>query len=108
MRNRSGWWIIVLIMIALDFYVFQVIKALASGATERTKLVIYAVYWTISVAAAGTMLLLPYLNYESWPKNARTYVFVTIIGLFFAKLIAALFFLLDDVRRFFIWLMAKV
>jgi predicted MPP superfamily phosphohydrolase len=108
MRNRSGWWIIVLIMIALDFYVFQVIKALASGATERTKLTIYAVYWTISIAAAGTMLLLPYLNYESWPKTARTYVFVTIIGLFFAKLIAALFFLLDDVRRFFIWLMAKV
>jgi predicted MPP superfamily phosphohydrolase len=28
--------------------------------------------------------------------------------LFFAKLVAALFFLLDDVRRFFIWLMAKV
>jgi predicted MPP superfamily phosphohydrolase len=108
MRNRSGWWMIVIIMIILDFYVFQVIKALASGATERTRLVIFSIYWTISIAAAGTMLLMPYLSYESWPKSARTYIFATIIGLFFAKLIAALFFLLDDVRRFFIWLMAKV
>ena len=108
MRNRSGWWIIVLIMVALDLYVFQVIKALASGATEKTRLVIYIIYWAISIAAAGTMLLLPYLNYESWPKNARTYVFATIVGLFFAKLVAAFFFLLDDVRRFFIWIMGRV
>ncbi len=80
MRNKSGWWIIVSIMIILDLYVFQVIKALASGATEKTRLIIFAVYWIISIAAAGTMLLLPYINYESWPKSARTYIFAAIVG----------------------------
>lgn len=108
MRNREGSWIIFLIMIALDFYIFQVIKSLASGASEKTRIVIFSCYWTVSIAAALTMLLLPYLNYESWPKSVRTYVFATIIGLFFAKLIAALFFLLDDIRRFFVWIMGKV
>jgi predicted MPP superfamily phosphohydrolase len=51
---------------------------------------------------------MPYLNYESWPKNVRAYVFATIVGLFFAKLVAAIFFLLDDVRRALMWIMGKV
>jgi predicted MPP superfamily phosphohydrolase len=54
------------------------------------------------------MLVLPYINYENWPKAVRTYVFATIVGLFFAKLIAAIFFLLDDVRRLIMWIMGKV
>jgi uncharacterized protein len=108
MRNRGGWWIILIIMLLLDLYVFQVIKALASGASEKTRLVIYSVYWTVSIAAIGVMLLLPYLNYESWPKSVRTYLFATIVGLFFAKLVACIFFMLDDVRRGAIWLMGKI
>lgn len=108
MRNRGGWWIILVIMLLLDLYVFQVIRSLASGASEKTKLVIYALYWTISIAAVGVMVLMPYLNYDSWPKSLRTYVFATIVGLFFAKLIASLFFLLDDARRALLWLMGKI
>ena len=38
----------------------------------------------------------------------RNYVFAIIIGLFFAKLIAAVFFLFDDIRRLFVWLMSKI
>jgi RsiW-degrading membrane proteinase PrsW (M82 family) len=95
-------------MLLLDFYVFQVIKALSSGSTEKTKLTIYSIYWLISIAAVALMVLMPYLNYESWPKNVRAYVFATIVGLFFAKLVAAIFFLLDDVRRALMWIMGKV
>jgi predicted MPP superfamily phosphohydrolase len=108
MRNRSGWWIIIIIMLLLDLYVFQVIKALANGASEKTRLIIYSIYWTISIAAVAVMLLLPYLNYESWPKSLRTYLFATIVGLFFAKLVASVFFLLDDIRRGFLWLMGRI
>ncbi len=108
MRNRSGWWVIIIIMLLLDLYVFQVIKSLASGASEKTRLIIYAIYWTISIAAVAVMLLLPYLNYESWPKSVRTYLFATIVGLFFAKLVASVFFLLDDIRRAFLWLMGRI
>ncbi len=108
MRNRSGWWMIIIIMLLLDLYVFQVIKALSSGSTEKTKLTIYSIYWLISIAAVALMVLMPYLNYESWPKNVRAYVFATIVGLFFAKLVAAIFFLLDDARRALMWIMGKV
>jgi predicted MPP superfamily phosphohydrolase len=108
MRNRSSWWIIIVIMLLLDLYVFQVIKSLASGASERTRVILYSIYWVVSVSAIAFLLLLPYLNTEIWPKNIRNYVFATIAGLFIAKLLATIFFLLDDTRRGITWVLSKM
>lgn len=108
MRNSSGWWIVVILMVLLDLYVFQVVKALASGASERSKLIIYVIYWVISIATSGMLLVLPYINFDNWPKSARTYIFASIVAIFFSKLVASLFFLLDDVRRGVMWVMAQV
>ena len=108
MRNRSSWWIIIVIMLMLDLYFFQVVKALASGASEKTKVIIYAFYWTISVSAIAFLLLLPYLNTDAWPKNVRNYLFATIAGLFIAKLLATIFFLIDDIRRGITWVLSKM
>lgn len=108
MRNRSGWWIIIVIMILLDLYVFQVVKALASGASEKTRLVIYSVYWTLSIAGVAFLLFLPYFNSESWPKTMRNYLFATFAGLFIAKLLAATFFMIDDARRGITWVLSKM
>lgn len=108
MRNRSGWWLVVIVMVLLDLYIFTIIRFLAQGASERARMIIFSVYWTISIAAAIIMLLMPYINYELWPKSARTYIFATIVGLLFAKVVAAVFFLVDDVRRGLLWLMSKV
>lgn len=108
MRNRSGWWMIIVIMLLLDLYVFQIIKALASGATVKTKLIIYSVYWTLSVAAVAFLMLLPYFNSDTWPKTIRNYLFATFVGLFVAKLLAAIFFVLDDARRAITWVLSKI
>lgn len=108
MRNRNGWWMIIVIMLLLDLYVFQVVKTLTSGASEKTRLVIYSIYWTVSVAAVAFLLLLPYFNSDTWPKTLRNYLFATFAGLFIAKLLAGVFFLLDDVRRVITWVLSKM
>lgn len=108
MRNRSGWWMIIVIMLLLDLYVFQVIKALASGASEKTKIIIYSLHWTLSVSAIAFLILLPYFNSENWPKALRNYLFATFVGLFVAKLLAAIFFVLDDARRSITWVLSKI
>lgn len=108
MRNKTGWLIVVGFMILLDLYVFQVVKFLTQGAADRTRMIIHGIYWTVSIAAATMMFLLPYINYELWPKNARSYVFATIVGILFAKLIAATFFMVDDVRRGALWLIGRI
>src|ERR1700712_2962713 len=108
MRSTGFIAIVAVFMAAIDLYVFQVVKMLSSSSSQKTKTVIFTVYWAISIAIIVLFILLPLLNTERWPKNFRNYVFVTIIGIFFAKVCAAVFFLVDDLRRVIQWAVAKV
>jgi len=108
MRNTGFIWIVSLIMLGIDFYVFQVVKMLCQGSSSRTKTIVFTTYWAISLAIIALFVCLPFLNTERWPKNLRNYLFATIVGFFFAKLIASVFFLLDDLRRAIQWAVAKI
>ena len=108
MRNTGFLWIAVVILALLDIYMFQVIKALAAAQSHRVKLTIFSVYWIISALVLVLLLLLPYLHYENWPKALRSSLFATMVGLFFAKLLAAVFFLIDDIRRAMMWIIGKL
>ncbi|MFN5930901.1 MAG: metallophosphoesterase, partial [Sphingobacteriales bacterium] len=48
-------------------------------------------------------LLGSFIHISDWPKQVRTYVLATLLGLFIAKFIAAIFFLVDDLRRLLYW-----
>ena len=108
MRNSGFIWLIAMIMAAIDLYVFQVVKMLSSSSSQKTKTIIFTAYWTLSIAIIIFFILLPLLNTDRWPKNLRNYIFVTIIGLFFAKVLASVFFLVDDLRRLIQWAVAKI
>lgn len=95
-------------MVLLDIYFFQAIKVVSGTSSSRTKSIIYAGYWILSVSAIIILLLLPYLHLEKQAKLVRTTIFATVAGLFFAKLIASLFFLVDDVRRGVQWIATKL
>lgn len=104
MRNSPFWWILIVLMVLLDIYVFQAVKIIAHPASGRTKTIIYAGYWVLSVAAIVVLLVLPYLHFSHQEKILRTTIFAIILGLFLAKLVAALFFLIDDIRRGIQWI----
>ena len=108
MRNAGFLGVIALIMALLDVYIFQVIKALSSAQSYRFRLILFSTYWTVSGLVLLLLLLLPYLHYENWPKALRSYVFATMVGLFFSKLVATVFFLVDDIRRGMMWTIGKL
>lgn len=108
MRRTGFRWVIVAIMLLLDLYVFQVIKLVSHDLPQKVKLIIYGLYWSVSVVAILLLALMPYINYDSWPRAVRTYLFATIVGLFFAKIIAVVFFMLDDIRRGIQWASSKL
>lgn len=108
MRNSPFWWILIGFMVLLDVYVFQAVKIVASPAGSKTKAFIFYGYWIISILAVITLLILPYLQFDSQAKLFRTTIFAIIAGLFFAKLIAAIFFLIDDIRRGIQWIAGKL
>jgi uncharacterized protein len=86
-------------MLLLDLYVFQAVRFLSASLTPKNRLIVYAVYWGISVAAIVIVLLLPYLYFGANRKKFIVYAFSIVIGLLIMKLICAAFFLADDLRR---------
>jgi hypothetical protein len=108
MRNSPFWWILISFMVLLDIYVFQVVKHFSQSSAPRTKIIVYSVYWTISITAIIILLILPYLQFHQQAKLFKTTLFAIIAGLFFAKLVASVFFLVDDLRRAIQWVVVKL
>lgn len=107
MRTPSGAFIFIGILLLLDAYVFQTVKFLSQAAPPKTRALIYGIYWAITILAITAFLLFVFTDPQWLPKKWRTYMFATMIGLFIAKLIAAVFFLIGDLIRFVQWLSIK-
>lgn len=108
MRNSPFWWILIGFMVLLDLYVFQAVKVVAAPTGSKTRAFIHYGYWILSIGAIVALLILPYLHFEHQAKLARSTIFAIIAGIFFAKLLAAVFFLVDDIRRGIQWTAGKL
>jgi len=107
MRNWRFFAIVIILVVLLDFYIFQALKTISQGASARWKAVLFNGYWVVSILAVILFALLPALNDPDW-RRVRTYIFATVLGLFFAKLLASVFFLVDDIRRLIQWASGKL
>lgn len=108
MRRFTGSWIFIIIMLLIDLYVFQAVKVVMQHAAPKFKLIVFGVYWFVSAAAVITMLIMPYINIENWPKAFRTYFIAILIGLFLSKALTAVFLIVDDLRRILQWAGGKL
>jgi len=108
MRNSLFWWVLIGIMVMVDFYFFQALKTIVHFVNPRTKLFVFIAYWVVSASAILIMILLPYLHFEYQSRVVRNTLFACIAGLFFAKLIASVFFMVDDARRVVQWIAGKI
>lgn len=105
MRSSPVMLLLIGFMLLLDFYVFQIVKTLSQNAGQKTRTLVYLSYWTISGLALLIFVLLPL--FENFPRGVRSTAFAIVIGLFLCKLIASVFFLVDDLRRGIQWLAGK-
>lgn len=108
MRNSGMWWIIALVMLLLDFYVYQALKTVTQNSSDKARMLIHISYWVVSGVTLLLMMSFPYIQALQTSKIFRNYIFAIFLGLFFAKLIAAIFFLTDDVRRGSVFMLSKV
>lgn len=108
MKPSVGWYIVAGIMILLDIYVFSAVRSVSHGSGEKTRMIIYSAYWTVSSMAIILILLFPFVEFFQTHPIFRNYVFAIIVALVFAKLIASVFFIIDDLRRLGVWLMGKI
>lgn len=108
MRTPLGAFIFILIMFLLDLYVFQAIKVVTQNASSKPRSIVHTSYWALAIFAIIGFLLFVFTSPDFMPRKVRTYLFATVIGLFLAKMVALLFFLIDDVRRGIQWIAGKL
>ncbi len=103
MRNSGFLWVLVALMLLMDVYIFMVIRSLMQQSSPRARVIVTIIYCIISALALATLIALPYLNTQDLPRTLRTYLLAMVVGLFFSKLIATVFFGVDDLRRGVTW-----
>ncbi len=108
MRTPLGVIIFLGVMLVLDFYFFQAVKNVSQNLSPKAKTIVYGVYWSITILAVIGFLLFIYTEQSYLGRKVRTYLFSIIIGLFLAKMVALVFFLVDDLRRGIQWIAGKL
>ncbi|HEU5365349.1 MAG TPA: metallophosphoesterase, partial [Hanamia sp.] len=83
MRTPLGTFIVILIMILLDIYVFMTIKSVSHSASSKLRTVIYVIYWILAIVAIAGLLLFIFTGPEFLPKKVRTYLFASILAFVF-------------------------
>ena len=108
MRTPKGMFIVISIMILLDFYVFNVLQSVSHAAAGDTKNIIYVIYWIIAFLAITGLVIFISTDADFLSKKIRTYFFATVLAFVFAQIISSVFFLVDDLRRLIQWIFEKV
>lgn len=108
MRRLLGSGIAVIVLLVLDIYIFQIFRFVLQSATPRVRMASFTLYWGVSALSIGLILFGNLLRMDQWPAMLRTYVVAILIGIFISKVIAGVFFLVDDLRRAVQWAGGKV
>lgn len=103
MRKSPFWWILISFMLLIDIYFFQALQVVTGDSTAGARIIIYSLYWALSVAAIVIFRTLPLFHFKQKARLSRTKIFSILAAVFFAKLIASFFFLAGDMYRFIIW-----
>ena len=103
MHKSRFWWVLIGLMALIDIYFFQTIRTVSFSASPTAKAIIYTGFWALSISAILLLILLPNMSAEKQARLAKFKIFPIITGLFFAKLIGSVFFLVDDIRRGVEW-----
>lgn len=95
--------ILIVILFLVDLYVFQAVRVAFKSATFIQPKTAERIFWAISIFCFGILLTSAFIDWHSWPKALRTYLFAFVFIWFFSKLIVVLFLLVDDLIRLFRW-----
>lgn len=103
MRRLFGSGLLIIILVVIDLYIFQILRFVMQNASVRWKTIVFLLYGLISVLSIGFFLFGNLLHVEQWPALIRNYTLAIIIGIFISKVIATAFFVVDDLRRVLQW-----
>lgn len=103
MRSPIGLIIFIIILLLIDYYIFQSVKTIYQTYSNNSKQLIGIVFWSVSGFNIVIIVLFNLFSKNLSGTKFVTYLFSIVIGIIIAKIIAVLFFLVDDIRRVLQW-----
>lgn len=105
--NRTAFFFLVpAIFLLIDTYVYQAIRALTRNATESTQRTIALIYWGFTAISIVTYIVMQLIPPDSISRNTRTFIWAGIVIPYFSKFFAVIIILIDDIGRFFRWVVS--
>lgn len=98
----------ILFILLIDWYAFQAFKTLFSNASESANRWVKYIYVSFTLLVIVSVLIYNFGNPDSFAKHARTFLISFIFINVLAKVLLALFMLIDDLQRAIRWMVAKL
>jgi hypothetical protein len=99
--------IFLIILLLIDLYAFQAFRFVTRDYSQTAIRWINTLYWFVSCFCFALIILTQYTDWHSWNIYFRTYSFALLIIIIASKTVLDLFVLIDDLLRFFRWLLIK-
>jgi predicted MPP superfamily phosphohydrolase len=106
MNRTALFFILPAILLLIDTYVYQAIKTLSRSASESTQRTIALIYWGFTALSILLYVVMQFLPPDSISRNTRTFLWATIAIPYFSKIFAVLIIFIDDIGRFFRWIVS--
>ncbi len=94
--------------LVIDWYLWGAVKLLVSDSSETTRKVWTSIYWGLSIFTVGLLLVYNLTNIREAYPESRQFILFWIFAYFMSKLFGALFFLIGDIWRGFLWVWQKL
>ncbi|GAB4004588.1 metallophosphoesterase [Spirosoma sp. KCTC 42546] len=106
MNRTALFFILPAILLLIDWYVFQAVKTLSRSASESTQRIIAIAFWGFTALSLLLYIIMQLLPPDSISRNTRTFLWAAIAIPYFSKIFAVLIILIDDIGRFFRWIVS--
>ncbi|REA59244.1 metallophosphoesterase [Dyadobacter luteus] len=105
--NRAFFFILLtFILVAIDWYVWQGLRLAIRNFSPGLQRYIGGAYWIFTALTLVAYVAMQLLPPDYFGRTARTFVFAFIAIPYLSKLLAVLVLLVDDIRRFFQWIVS--
>ena len=96
--------IITLLLLAIDYYVFQAVVAVSKNLSSTWRLTAQWAFWLPTFLSFAALAWWTFGDPYKYGAGARNWVVTGIVGIYFSKLFAVLFLFIDDLQRGVRWL----
>lgn len=98
---------LIIVLLAIDWYVFQAVKAVTADASDTTRKIAYWLFWGISSLSLLGVLVVNFVDLSAFSK-LRTLIVLGIFINVMSKLFALIFLLIGDIVRGVQWIGQQV